>query len=253
MQASELFWEVPLNDLMKGIAYREEEEAYLCLVCGEKFEPGIVYPYEGVLYEASRFAQVHVSEAHGSMFDYLMGLDKKLTGLTELQKRLLKMFHDGLSDNEIVKEMEGGSTSTIRNHRFALREKMKQAKVFLALMELASDRTSKAQRLITPHKTATMVDERYAVTEQERETILRIYFKEGPDGPLSEIPRKEKRKLVVLRQLAKRFADNKKYTEKEVNALLKERHPDFATLRRYLIEYGFMDREPNGSLYWIKQ
>jgi Uncharacterized protein conserved in bacteria len=253
MQASELFWEVPLNDLMKGITYREEEGAYLCLVCGEKFEPGIVYPYEGVLYEASRFAQVHVSETHGSMFDYLMGLDKKLTGLTELQKRLLKMFHDGLSDNEIVREMEGGSTSTIRNHRFALREKMKQAKVFLALMELASDRTSKAQRLITPHKTATMVDERYAVTEQERETILRIYFKEGPDGPLSEIPRKEKRKLVVLRQLAKKFEDNKKYTEKEVNALLKERHPDFATLRRYLIEYGFMDREPNGSLYWIKQ
>ncbi len=38
----------------------------------------------------------------------------------------------GLNDKEIVKEMDGGSTSTIRNHRFTLREKMKQAKVFFS-------------------------------------------------------------------------------------------------------------------------
>ncbi|WP_238162495.1 DUF2087 domain-containing protein [Cohnella sp. AR92] len=253
MQVSDLFWEVPLHELVQGYAYREEQGAYLCLACGESFEQGIVFPHDGVFYEASRFVQVHLAEAHGSMFEYLMGLDKKLTGLTDLQKRLLTLFHEGLSDNEIVKTMEGGSSSTIRNHRFALRERAKQAKVFLALMELADGRTAKPQRLITPHKTATMVDERYAVTEQERESVMKIYFKEGPDGPLSEIPRKEKRKLVVLRHLARQFSDNKKYTEKEVNEVLKKRHADFATLRRYLIEYGFMDREPNGSLYWIKQ
>ncbi|MBJ6950597.1 DUF2087 domain-containing protein, partial [Vibrio cholerae] len=29
-------------------------------------------------------------------------------------------------------------------------------------------------------------------------------------------------------------------------------YPDFVTLRRYLIEYGFLDRTDDGSQYWVK-
>ncbi|GIO12632.1 transcriptional regulator [Cohnella xylanilytica] len=253
MQATELFWEVPLSDLKQGYTYLEEADCYVCLACGERFERGIVYPSDGVLYEAAKFASRHIEKEHGSMFDYLLGLDKKLTGLTDLQKRLLHLFNAGLPDNEIVSELGGGSASTIRNHRFALRERMKQAKVFLALMELANERSGRQHRFITTHRTATMTDERYAITEKENEEILRTFFKEGLDGPLSEFPRKEKRKIVILRHLARQFEENRKYTEKEVNEILKARYPDFVTLRRYMIEYGFLDRQPDGSRYWLKR
>jgi hypothetical protein len=253
MQVTELFWEVPLSDLKRGFTYVEEAESYVCLACGERFEEGVVYPLDGTLYEAGKFARLHVDNAHGSMFEYLLSLDKKLTGLTDLQKRLLQLFHEGLSDNEIVTELEGGSSSTIRNHRFTLRERMKQAKVFLAIMELANERKNRQQRLITVHRTPTMLDQQFAITEQENDDILKTYFKEGPDGPLSEFPKKEKRKVVILRHLARQFEENRQYTEKEVNALLKARFPDYVTLRRYLIEYGFMDRLPDGSRYWIRR
>jgi len=38
-----------------------------------------------------------------------------------------------------------------------------------------------------------------------------------------------------------------------VNEIIKNRYPDFVTIRRYLIEYGFMERKPNGSEYWLKE
>jgi len=252
MQTAEWVGDAPLSDLKQGYTYDKAMDAFVCLVCGERFEQGMIYAKDGKLYEASKFAKVHIESAHGSMFDYLVGLDKKLTGLTDLQKKLLQLFHAGMADREIVKEMDGGSASTVRNHRFALRERMKQAKVFLAVMELAEERVRPQSRLVPVHKTATMVDERYAITEQENAEVLRNYFKSGLDGPLSGIPKKEKRKIVILRQLAKLFREGRRYTEKEVNAVLKEKFDDFVTLRRYLIEYGFMDRLPDGSQYWLK-
>ncbi|KPV60402.1 hypothetical protein QJ48_05600 [Paenibacillus sp. A3] len=43
-------------------------------------------------------------------------------------------------------ELDGGSTSTIRNHRFTLREKKKQAKLFLAIMELSQPKAEPPDR-----------------------------------------------------------------------------------------------------------
>ncbi|RAV21992.1 DUF2087 domain-containing protein [Paenibacillus contaminans] len=248
---SELFWNATLDDMKRGFVYNDENEQYVCLICGVGFEEGIIYPRDGLFLEAKKYVRKHIEDEHTSMFDYLMGLDKKLTGLTDLQKQLIHSFQQGLSDAEIVKELEGGSTSTIRNHRFTLREKAKQAKVFLAIMELMVDKPGK-QQLIPIHRTATVLDERFVITEEENALFLKTYFKEGPDGPLSEFPAKEKRKVAILRHLIKRFTINRRYTEKEVNAVLKAAFADYATLRRYLIEYGFMDREPDCSAYWVK-
>ena len=253
MQTAEWIGDVPLGDLKQGYTYDREAGAYVCLICGERCEQGVIYPLNGALYEAGKFVQVHIEQAHGSIFAYLLGLDKKLTGLTDLQKKLLQLFHSGMSDREIVKELDAGSASTVRNHRFALRERMRQAKVFLAVMELAEERTRRQSRLVSIHDTATRVDERYAITEEESARVLKNYFKNGPDGPLFGFPKKEKRKIVILRQLARLFEPGRHYTEKEINVVLKEKFDDFVTLRRYLIEYGFMDRLPDGSQYWLKE
>lgn len=51
----------------------------------------------------------------------------------------------------------------------------------------------------------------------------------------------------------KNFNRGKKYSEKEVNRILERIHEDYVTIRRALIEYGFIDRSINCSEYWIKE
>lgn len=252
LELSELFWASSPEEMKSGYVYDQANENYICLVCGLRTEKGVVYPDGERWLDARKSMQHHIQSEHKSMFDYLLGLDKRFTGLTDLQSKLIRFFHDGMSDVEIVREMNGGSSSTIRNHRFTLREKMKQAKVFLALMEMMEEQAKTRSRLVPVHRTATMVDERYAITEEENAEVIKTYFKSGPDGPLTEFPKKEKRKLAILRQLVRRFEPGRKYSEKEVNEVLRSAYADFATLRRYLIEYGFLDREPDCTLYWVK-
>jgi len=98
-----------------------------------------------------------------------------------------------------------------------------------------------------------MIDDRYHITEDENEKLLVKYFPEGTDGPLKTFHMKEKSKIAVLRELVKRFHEGRTYTEKEVNEILKSAYDDFATIRRYLIEYGFMDRKADCSAYWVKE
>ncbi|MBB3110054.1 hypothetical protein FHS18_002121 [Paenibacillus phyllosphaerae] len=257
MEINELFWSAELADLKLGYAYEAQTESYRCLICGESFEDGVVYRVPGLedrLYEARKFAGYHVSSTHGSVLSYLLSLDKKATGLTDLQKELIRDFAAGLSDAEIVKKAGSGSASTIRNHRFVMKEKAKQAKLMLAIMDLMDRGASvDAPRFLPIHRTATQVDERYAITEDENAALMEQYFPDGPQGRLASFPRKEKRKIVILRHIASFFAVGQEYSEKEINERLKVFwEEDYVTLRRYLIEYGYLDRTDDGSRYWLK-
>ena len=249
----ELFWNASIEEMMQGYVYKQTSEEYVCLICKERFEEGVIYLEGERLFEAKKAVKHHISEMHTSMFDYLINMDKKYTGITEHQKELMAHFKNGLTDKEIVDMSGVGSTSTIRNHRFRLKEKEKQAKVFLTMMALMkSDKDESQHELVTFHKGAKMVDERYAITSEEKEKVLATYFKQGTDGPLDLLPSKEKRKIIVLQQILKRFVPNKIYSEREVNEVLKSIHSDFATVRRYLIEYGFMERSTDCTEYWVK-
>ena len=136
-----MLWNASQEELKNG--YVEEEECYRCLLCEKKIDKGIVYPDEGILYEAVKYMGVHIKKEHQSVFEYLINLDKRLTGLSEHQNSLLRLFYQGKSDAEIQKEMGIGSSSTIRNHRFGLREKERQAKVFMVLMGLLKENNKK--------------------------------------------------------------------------------------------------------------
>jgi hypothetical protein len=72
------------------------------------------------------------------------------------------------------------------------------------------------------------------------ERVMRAFF----DGPrLREIPASRKKRVVVLRHLLERFVPGRDYPEREVNELLSLAHDDVATLRRELVDYGFMTRD----------
>lgn len=244
-----------IHDLKRG--YKEDSllDTYTCLVCGYQTEKGIVYQEAGVFYEAEKSMRRHIQQQHHSMLDYLLSLDKKMTGLTDLQRKLIGYFHQGLTDHDIIAELDGGSTSTIRNHRFMLREKMKQAKLFLAVMELMEEGGKNAGRTASvPTKPSqSKLPGAPGISEDEREKIISKYFTAGPEGPLTSFPKQEKRRLAVLRHIAGDFEAGHIYTEHEVNQILEARFEDYVTLRRFLIEYGFLDRKPDGSQYWAKQ
>ncbi|MGD6849296.1 DUF2087 domain-containing protein [Rossellomorea aquimaris] len=248
MELSDLFWSASLEEMKRG--FIEEEDSFICLMCGEITEKGMVYPYEDKFYLAEKYMGVHIERTHLSVFDYLIGMDKKLTGLTDHQKRLLTLFYQGKNDKEIKEELDIGSASTIRHHRFALKEKERQAKTFLTMMELLKEKDENAPTFVPVHKTATMVDERYNITQTEQDQIVKKYFS---DGTLTKFPPKEKQRLVILREISKQLKKDDMYEEKELNQILKGIYDDYVLIRRYLIEYGFIDRKSDGSKYWLKK
>ena len=73
-----------------------------------------------------------------------------------------------------------------------------------------------------------------------------------PTGGCTRSPPSTAKLLVVLDFLAQRFEPGQKYPEARVNEILGEFHPDYAALRRYLVENGFLDRADQDSnwVYW---
>lgn len=81
-------------------------------------------------------------------------------------------------------------------------------------------------------------------TAEERQLLGRYFV----GSRLAEIPAQASRRRVVLERLAFEFEPGARYTESEVNAILLTFHPDYAALRRYLVDEGFLTRA-DGS-YW---
>lgn len=67
---------------------------------------------------------------------------------------------------------------------------------------------------------------------------------------LKFIPARVKKLQPVLIWLSTRFEMGRSYTEREVNAILSAHHEDYASLRRDLIEAGYLARERDGRQYW---
>jgi hypothetical protein len=65
---------------------------------------------------------------------------------------------------------------------------------------------------------------------------------------LVSIPVKQAKRLLVLDWLAQDFEPGRRYSEATVNEILRVHHPDTAALRRYLVDYGFLDR--SAGEYW---
>jgi hypothetical protein len=75
--------------------------------------------------------------------------------------------------------------------------------------------------------------------------VLRIFVREGR---LTSIPTVHSKRLVVLDWLSQRFEPGRRYSEKMVNLMLAQVHPDTAALRRYLVDENFLSRA-DGE-YW---
>jgi hypothetical protein len=91
--------------------------------------------------------------------------------------------------------------------------------------------------------------------EEPGDAVLRRFVSKGR---LLAVPAARGKRLVVLDHLAGLFEPGRRYPEPEVNELLGRYHPDYAMLRRYLVDDGFLEREdepaPSGTrsvkVYW---
>lgn len=81
--------------------------------------------------------------------------------------------------------------------------------------------------------------------DRQKAAVLRAFMAEGR---LVQIPAARGKRLVVLEHLAACFEPGVKYPEKAVDAILRAWHPDYASLRRYLIDEGMLARD--SAIYW---
>ena len=68
------------------------------------------------------------------------------------------------------------------------------------------------------------------------------------DGRLAQIPVRRAKRLLLLDCISQAFEPGRRYSEAEVNALLRALHDDHAALRRYLVDEDFLSRED--GYYW---
>jgi hypothetical protein len=72
-----------------------------------------------------------------------------------------------------------------------------------------------------------------------------------PDGRIRQFPAQRKKFEVLLRYVIQAFEPGARYTEKQINEILKAYSDDVATLRRGFIDYRMMQRDVSGSEYWL--
>ena len=82
-------------------------------------------------------------------------------------------------------------------------------------------------------------------------TDLLDLFEEGAANgtPIKNITKKNAKKVQVFQRVANQFEFGKEYTEKEVNQRLREIYEDYALLRRYLVDYQYLERDKFGKIY----
>ncbi len=80
----------------------------------------------------------------------------------------------------------------------------------------------------------------YGMTADERDVLARFFVGDRLEG----LPAQRTKRLVVLERLALEFELGRRYLEPEVNARLGRFNPDHSSLRRALVDEGFLDREP---------
>ncbi|MGN6598773.1 MAG: DUF2087 domain-containing protein [Actinomycetes bacterium] len=79
-----------------------------------------------------------------------------------------------------------------------------------------------------------------------RETVLRSFLDD--DGRIRQMPARLGKRLVILDHVSHAFEIGRRYQEVEVNVILRAFFDDYAALRRYLVEEGFLSRE--AGVYW---
>jgi len=194
--------------------------------------------------------QQHLNVVHGGNQTQLIHLNSRYNTLTAKQQNLLTAFATGIKDAELANQFQVAA-ATIRHQKFTFREKAKQAKLYLAIYQTVFDQVNVTNDLIEPPAQNGPVDDRFMITEDEAATTLQQYFDfEQSPLQLKRWPKKQKVILIILTRIIDEIPNEQRLSETELNDYLRPIYFDYTTVRRYLIDYGFLKRTADGRQYW---
>jgi biotin operon repressor len=130
--------------------------------------------------------------------------------------------------------------ATVSHHM----RKLVDAGIVIATPDAQSQRYSLNARFLDESRRAPLREQREPGfdghdDDPTRQRTIRNFF-EG--DRLRSIPSRRKARVIVLQHLLLRFDPVRSYPEAKVNEILRHAHEDYATLRRELVDYGFMTR-----------
>jgi predicted transcriptional regulator len=138
--------------------------------------------------------------------------------------------------------------STVSHHLGRLSEAglvTARAESYYSIYSLQTEQLEEMSRRLLKRENVVRLAEDTDIEAFDRK-VLRDFM--SPDGRFKALPAQEKKLLAVLRHILNAFESGRRYTEKEVNEIIKPFNDDFASIRRHMIEYKFMARE--NSVYW---
>lgn len=169
-----------VEDLINGYVYDKEKESYTCVFCGEIFREGYIYQYGNKLCNAKKMVELHILEKHESSFEFLLNLDKKHTNLTDRQREIHNIIYNE-TDNRIIAEKMETTPATVRSYKFKMRERLRQAKVYMAIFSLIEEENEKdIEKLDDENIRDIAVYERLKKAENEDENL-------GKENQIDEI------------------------------------------------------------------
>lgn len=152
---------------------------------------------------------------------------------------------------------------TVSHHLARLREtglvslRMEGTQRFYRINEagLARFKRLAAQIEQTPERPVVESDDKSWIDALEMDEAGRKVLRDYTHGGrLTRLPNKRAKTLFILRWLATLFEHDRLYSEAEVNEVLKSVYAeDYVSLRRDLIDIGYLRREKSGDRYWKGQ
>jgi biotin operon repressor len=151
---------------------------------------------------------------------------------------------------EQLAEMLAVSSSTVSHHLALLSRAglvTARAESYYSIYRLETGSLAEMSQRLLAADTLPAVAADVDVDAYDRK-VLNTYT--TADGRISAFPVQRKKEEVLLRRVVESFEAGRRYTEKQVNRILKRFSDDTARLRRHLVEYGLMGREGGGGEYW---
>src|SRR5579875_3303808 len=157
----------------------------------------------------------------------------------ESRIRILGILTDHEASVDELSAYLGLKASTVSHHLSRLQELglvSMRAEGTIHFYQFHPESLRQLNRLLQPERLAAMAAEEGDVWEQK---VLNDFL---IGEQLREIPASRKKRLVILKWLVDKFEWDVRYTESEVNEVIKRHHPDFATIRREFIGNKLMER-----------